>query len=120
MLIPNFRKTHDYFFTIHIFVINSLRDNGEAAAVVAEHEEGGPVRLLAVVPELQADGDVLQAEAPVLLVVDRGRGIEEVNGPVDKKTIQVLRADRRPHWKSNNISQLIAVFYSTSGGLSRF
>jgi hypothetical protein len=59
----------------------NLRDDGEAAAIVAEHEKGGAVGTRLLVPELQAHRDVLEAEPAVLLVVHGRRGVEEVDGP---------------------------------------
>ena len=61
------------------------RDDGEAPAVVAEREEGGAVGTLLLVPELQAQGNVLQPEPAVLLVVHGRRRVEEVDGPGYRK-----------------------------------
>ena len=65
----------------------NLRDDGEAAAIVAEHEKGGAVGTRLLVPELQAHGDVLEAEPAVLLVVHGRRGVEEVDGPETRSFI---------------------------------
>ena len=57
-------------------------DDGQAAAVISEHQEGLAVRVLRLVPVVNTQRDVLQSEPSVLLVVDRGRGIKEVDGPI--------------------------------------
>ena len=65
-------------------------DDGQAAPVVPEHEERLPVRVLGVVPVGDTERDVLQSKPAVLLVVNRSRGIKEVNSPGSGMSVSLL------------------------------